>query len=632
MERKQVKRQLQKQNHNQEKRQQLENSAREGQTQRDLETRRIQDRQAAIEKESEDRRRKEIRKSPSSIAANPPDEFKSEMRGSAGGEGEVDQPQNQSTRKPKTQGEILSNIKKKTKTEISIKKPATALPRLIIECLAKWVVCHDAQTDNKDKLSNVVWDTSGLLGAYQDVWKTRKLCAGPPRAAADVGGELDVSAMIVEEPLLLDKTATEKMKLQRPFAILVPTTHLKIFRNMRGDIIKDDFQYIHILRPFETGMHRFCFVSWLCWGLKIPGGEVFAESPSIFLTEIEGERGFFVGQTGASRPMSTHRMVRALAGEIVEMKVKRSKFRKKAAKIKKIELLRFLATAPKTNIEQQPDISFEQLLDKCFVGQESEKRAYLKTASKHIKTTKEIGRKLLVEAALILLGADDKLMQREAAVVLSSHDVGRDIAEWDRILVKAMMMYSFLKEEESPSPLFKSLRYLISKAILANPEGAAAAAVVFCETDNGRNEIPEHMVKQLETWAAKYTQEGRALKWHQILKALGLPERPKIEQQDRDTAASIDFRGRQRKGDPTSIMEFNLNGMQARWKQKEDRLAGPADKQEIDNLVTAMKKSNSRRVPKVRMGEKGSKNQRTTKGRYFFWTYLRIFFFHPMPT
>ena len=107
-------------------------------------------------------------------------------------------------------------------------------------------------------------------------------------------------------------SATEKMKLQRPFAILVPTTHLKIFRNMRGDIIKDDFQYIHILRPFETGMHRFCFVSWLCWGLKIPGGEVFAESPSIFLTEIEGERGFFVGQTGASRPMSSHRMVRAL--------------------------------------------------------------------------------------------------------------------------------------------------------------------------------------------------------------------------------------------------------------------------------------------------------------------------------
>ena len=103
-------------------------------------------------------------------------------------------------------------------------------------------------------------------------------------------------------------------------------------------------------------------------------------------------------------------------------------------------------------------------------------------------------------------------MQREAAVVLSSHDVGREIAEWDRILVKAMMMFSFLKEEESPSPLFKSLRYLISRAILANPEGAAAAVVVFCETDKRKDEIPEHVIKQLEMWAAKYTQEGRALK------------------------------------------------------------------------------------------------------------------------
>ena len=96
----------------------------------------------------------------------------------------------------------------------------------------------------------------------------------------------------------------------------------------------------------------------------------------------------------------------------------------------------------------------------------------------------------MVEAALILLGADDKLMQREAAVVLSNHDVGREIAEWDRILAKAMKMFSFLKEEESPSPLFKSLRYLISKAILANPDSAAAAAVVFCETDKGRDDIP----------------------------------------------------------------------------------------------------------------------------------------------
>jgi hypothetical protein len=251
----------------------------------------------------------------------------------------------------------------------------------------------------------------------QDIWKERQMCVGPPRAAADVGGELEVTTMLGESPLQLEKSAAAKMKLGRPFAILVPTANLIIFRALWEDFGNDKFQYIHILRPFETGKYRYCIVTWLCWGVKIPGGEIFAESPSIFLTEIEGERGFFVGQTGASRPMSTHRMVRALAGEIAEMKEARSKIRRKAAKIKKSELVRFLATAPKTGVAQQPDSSFEQLLDKCFVGLDSEKRASLKIAARRVETTKEIGRKLLVEAALILLGADDKLMQREAAVV-----------------------------------------------------------------------------------------------------------------------------------------------------------------------------------------------------------------------
>jgi hypothetical protein len=51
-----------------------------------------------------------------------------------------------------------------------------------------------------------------------------------------------------------------------------------------------------------------------------------------------------------------------------------SKIRKKAAKIKKIELVRFLATAPKTESTQQKEIRFDELLDKCFVGQDSKKR------------------------------------------------------------------------------------------------------------------------------------------------------------------------------------------------------------------------------------------------------------------
>jgi hypothetical protein len=41
--------------------------------------------------------------------------------------------------------------------------------------------------------------------------RREKLCAGPPQAAADVGGgELEVSAMIVEGALQIDKATTEK--------------------------------------------------------------------------------------------------------------------------------------------------------------------------------------------------------------------------------------------------------------------------------------------------------------------------------------------------------------------------------------------------------------------------------------
>ena len=353
----------------------LKNAREEKKNKKALKKRRNQERDATIERESEERRRKEIRRSQNSIGPIPPDEIKSEVRGSVGDKGEVDQVREQETRKPQTQENILANIKKHTETEISTGGGHKVLPRLIIECLAKWVVCHDVQTERKNKRSNVVWDTLGLMKTHQDVWKERKVCGGSPSTAADVGGEMEVTSMLpIENALQLERTTTERIKIGRPFAILVLTAQLKKFRSTWGDVGKDEFQYIHILRPFETGKYRFCIVTWLCWGLKIPGGEVFAESPSIFLTEIEGERGFFMGQTGASRPMSTHRLVRALAGEIATMKETQSKNRKKEAKIKKIELVRFLATAPKTESTQQKEIRFDELLDKCFVGQDSKKR------------------------------------------------------------------------------------------------------------------------------------------------------------------------------------------------------------------------------------------------------------------
>jgi hypothetical protein len=58
-------------------------------------------------------------------------------------------------------------------------------------------------------------------------------------------------------------------------------------------------------------------------------------------------------------------MVRAVAGEIVEMKERRSKIRKKAAKIKKSELVRFLATAPETKLHNSQTLVLKKLLNSC---------------------------------------------------------------------------------------------------------------------------------------------------------------------------------------------------------------------------------------------------------------------------
>jgi hypothetical protein len=123
----------------------------------------------------------------------------------------------------------------------------------------------------KNKRSNIIWDTMGLMKSHQDVWKERKVCRGPPSTAADVGGELEVTSILLNENTMqLERATTERTKLGRPFAILVLTPQLQIFRNTWGDVSRGEFQCIHILRPFETG---------------------------------------------ASRPMSTHRMERALPGE-----------------------------------------------------------------------------------------------------------------------------------------------------------------------------------------------------------------------------------------------------------------------------------------------------------------------------
>ena len=58
--------------------------------------------------------------------------------------------------------------------------------------------------------------------------RREKLCAGPPQAAADVGGELEVSAMIVEGALQIDKATTEK-KNAKTFCYFGTHSALEIF-------------------------------------------------------------------------------------------------------------------------------------------------------------------------------------------------------------------------------------------------------------------------------------------------------------------------------------------------------------------------------------------------------------------
>ena len=71
-------------------------------------------------------------------------------------------------------------------------------------------------------------------------------------------------------------------------------------------------------------------------------------------------------------------------------------------------------------------------------------RKSLRDASRRQETDREDCRSKLIDAALLLLGSDDKLMQREAAVVLCGHDIGREPQEWEKILGRAMISFSSL--------------------------------------------------------------------------------------------------------------------------------------------------------------------------------------------
>jgi hypothetical protein len=98
--------------------------------------------------------------------------------------------------------------------------------------------------------------------------REKKLCAGPPQAAADVGGgELEVSAMIVEGALQIDKATTEK-KNAKTFCYFGTHIALEFFLGARGETSSKMIPRY----PYPTNF-RNRYVSLLCCYLVVLGLE-----------------------------------------------------------------------------------------------------------------------------------------------------------------------------------------------------------------------------------------------------------------------------------------------------------------------------------------------------------------------
>ena len=105
-------------------------------------------------------------------------------------------------------------------------------------------------------------------------------------------------------------------------------------------------------------------------------------------------------------------MLAKICKHILVMAEKKRKKQEKA-RLKREELLRFLATAPKYGDEVPRDYTFDELLQRCFTAEPAHAaRKSLRDASRRQDTVKEHCRSKLIDIALLFLG-----VRREAAVV-----------------------------------------------------------------------------------------------------------------------------------------------------------------------------------------------------------------------
>ena len=69
------------------------------------------------------------------------------------------------------------------------------LPKIAIECLAKWVTCQDISQEELEASKKIVWDRQAKMQKYHSMWKGRQVIEGAPTHSQDVSREIEILSL-----------------------------------------------------------------------------------------------------------------------------------------------------------------------------------------------------------------------------------------------------------------------------------------------------------------------------------------------------------------------------------------------------------------------------------------------------
>ena len=123
---------------------------------------------------------------------------------------------------------------------------------------------------------------------------------------------------------------------------------------------------------------------------------------------------------------------------------------------------------------------------------------------------------------------------------------------------------------------------------MARPNAVAIAALEACKGAS----IPLHVSSFLQKWAAKYTLQGAAPAWHEMLNALSLPGLPRVVEHA-EGRVSFHLKADEESQDPLRQMTYNANGFASRWRSSQ-----VASELEIRSFRSKKARYHKRRVAK----------------------------------